>query len=57
MHKKPIGARFIVASKVCSTKPISKVVSGVFQMIYNQVNKFHLKSKFYSNFNLFWGNK
>ncbi|WP_456235821.1 hypothetical protein [Soonwooa purpurea] len=54
MHKKPIGARFIVASKVCSTKPISKVVSGVFQMIFNQVNKFHLKSKFYSNFNLFW---
>ena len=54
MHKTPIGARFIVASKTCSTKPISKAVSNVFSLIYNQIHRFHMKSKFYSNVNLFW---
>ena len=27
MHKIPIGARFIVASKKCTTKPLSKIIS------------------------------
>ena len=30
MHKDPPGARFIIASKQCSTKKISKSVSSVF---------------------------
>ena len=36
MHKNPIGFRFIVASSNCSTKPISKAVSLIFNLIYNQ---------------------
>ena len=33
-HKHPTGKRFIIASKHCSTKLISKSVSLVFKLIY-----------------------
>ena len=54
MHKKPSGARFIVASSNCSTKPLSKAISYIFKLIFEQVNNFHLKSKLYANINYFW---
>ena len=54
MHKKPSGARFIVASSKCSTKPLSKTISYIFKLIFEQVQIFHLKSKFYTNINCFW---
>ena len=53
-HKKPTGKRFIIASKQCSTKQISSNVSLVFKLIYNQVENFHKKAKFLSNYNNFW---
>ena len=34
MHKTPSGARFIVASSACSTKPLSKAMSFVFKLIF-----------------------
>ena len=54
MHKTPIGCRFIIASKQCSTKPLTKVISIVFKMIFNTVESFHNKSRFYSRLNKFW---
>jgi len=54
MHKNPTGKRFIIASKQCSTKQISTSVSKVFKLIYNQVENFHTKAKFLSNYNQFW---
>merc|ERR1712082_84923 len=54
MHKNPSGARFIVASSKCSTKPLSKNISYIFKLIFEQVQNFHLKSKFYGNINCFW---
>ena len=54
MHKNPSGARFIVASSKCSTKPLSKNISYIFKLIFEQVQNFHLKSKFYANINCFW---
>ena len=53
-HKSPTGKRFIIASKNCSTKKISTAVSYVFKLIYNQVENFHIKAKFLSNYNKFW---
>jgi hypothetical protein len=53
-HKQPTGKRFIIASKLCSTKQISTAVSNVFKLIYNQVDKFHKNAKFLSNYNKFW---
>ena len=54
MHKSPIGSRFIVASKMCATKPISKIIASVFKLIYHQTENFHKKAKFLSNYNTFW---
>ena len=54
MHKDPPGARFIIASKQCSTKKISKSVSSAFKLMYNQIENFHTKAKFLSNYNKFW---
>ena len=53
-HKKPTGKRFIIASKHCSTKQLSSNVSLVFKMIYSQVENFHKKAKFLSNYNKIW---
>ena len=44
MYKTPIGARFIVASKNCSTKPLPYIISKVFKMILNHVESFYRKS-------------
>ena len=54
MHKNPVDARFIIASAKCSTKPLSKAVTKVFKLLFNQTKNFHAKSKFYSNYNKFW---
>ena len=54
MHKSPSGCRFIIASKHCATKPISKAVSSAFKLIFKQVESFHQKAKFLSNYNKFW---
>ena len=54
MHKDPPGARFIIASKQCSTKKISKSVSSAFKLMYHQIENFHKKAKFLSNYNKFW---
>ena len=47
MHKNPTGQRFIIASKFCSTKPLSKTISSVFNLIFNQIENFRLKAKFF----------
>ena len=54
MHKTPIGARFIVASNYCSTKPLSDTTSKLFKMILNTVESFHTQSFFHSGCEKFW---
>jgi hypothetical protein len=54
MHKTPTGARFIIASKTCSTKKISKSVSNAFKVILKQIENFHHKSTFYSQYKKYW---
>ena len=53
LHKTPIEARFIIASRKCSTKPLSKAVSKVFKLIQSQMENFHKKSKFYNRYRKF----
>ena len=50
LHKNSVGSRFIIASKNCSTKPLSNAVSNVFKLIYSQIENFHRKSKFLSHY-------
>ena len=54
MHYTPSRARFIVASACCSTKPLSQIVSIIFKKIQSQIQSFHDKAIFYSNYNRFW---
>ena len=54
LHKNSVGSRFIIASKTCSTKPFSKVISNKFKLVYSQIENFHRISKFLSNYNKFW---
>ena len=54
MHKHPSASRFIIASKKCSTKQISKAVSNAFKLIFHQIENFHKKAKFLKNYNKFW---
>ena len=54
IHKNPVGFRFIVASANCSSKPLSKAISSIFKLIYNQTEHFHRQAKFLSNYNKFW---
>ena len=54
LHKTLTGARFIVASKSCNTKPLSYVICEVSKMIFNHVESFHRKSLFSTCFKNFW---
>ena len=54
MQKAPISARFIVALKSCSTKPLYDVISKVFKMIFNRTEIFDRRSLFYTCFKKFW---
>ena len=51
--KIPTGARFIITSKICSTKQISKSVSNVLKLAYSQIEKFPKNAKFLSGYNKF----
>ena len=53
MHKNPTGARYIIVSKICSTKPSSTFGSNVFKFVYFQITNFHKNTKFLSNYNKF----
>ena len=54
LHKAPIGARFIIASKNYSTKPLSGVISKIFKILFKHVENLHNKTTFYSSYKKFW---
>ena len=51
MHKNQTGACFIITSKICCTKQISKSVSNAFKLIYSQIENFLKNAKFLANYN------
>jgi len=54
MHKTPIKFRFIIASKFCVTKQLSKYVAVVFSHILQQIEHYYAKSLFFSGIKSFW---
>ena len=54
LHKNPASFRFIIASKLCSTKKISRLVSHIFKTYFYQTENFHKNAKFLSIYNKFW---
>ena len=41
MHKMPFGAKFIIASKKCINKQLSKHVTSAFKLCYDQIDLYH----------------
>ena len=54
MHRVPkmytyhIGQRFVVASKCCTTKKLSKDVGKVLELMFTQIRNLNEKGTFYS---------
>ena len=54
MHKEIIGARFIIASKLSSLKPLAQDLTKIFQCVFAHVRAYYRKARFYSGLNHFW---
>ena len=54
VHKTPIGARFLIVSENCSTKPLSGAISKIFKIPFKHVESFHKKNTFYLSYKKFW---
>ena len=54
MHKNPVSFRFIIASPVCSIKPLSKDITSIFKLFYEKVERCHKKEKVWSGIKTFW---
>ena len=54
IHKNPIGFRFIIASPVCSIKPLSKDIKSIFKLFYEKVKRYHTKGKVWLGIKTFW---
>ena len=54
MNKSPISFCFIIASPVCSIKPLSKDITSIFKLFYEKVKRYHTKEKVWSGIRSFW---
>ena len=54
MHKKPSGARFIIAGKRCTTKLLSKHVTSAFKFFFDQIERYHKHVHYFSGVKTFW---
>ena len=54
LHKSPVKFRFIIASKRCTTKTLSKDLSSIFSLFQKQIEIYHQKSHFYSGVKSCW---
>ena len=54
LHKDPIKHRFIIASKLCTVKKLSKDITSIFKLAYEQVETYNNKARVFSGINAFW---
>ena len=54
LHKNPVKFRFIIASKHCTTKTLSKNVSSMFSLFQKQVDTYHKKTHYFSGIKSYW---
>ena len=54
LHKNPLKFRFIIAAPSCSVKALSKAVTSVFRLFYNQIENYNMKCCYYSSVKTFW---
>ena len=54
LHKNPLKFRFIIASKHCTTKSLSKDISSIFTLFQKHIETYHNKAHFYSGVKTNW---
>ena len=54
LHKNPVKFRFIIASKHCTIKALSKDISSVFTLFQKHIETYHNKAHFYSGVKTNW---
>ena len=54
LHKNPIKSRFIIASKKCTVKKLSKNISSIFCLFNKQIEVYNKKAAYYSGINAYW---
>ena len=54
LHKTPVKSRFIIASKHCTTKCLSKNLSSIFTLFQKQIDTYYAKAHFYSGIKSYW---
>ena len=54
LHKNPAKFRFIIASKRCTTKTLSKNLSSIFTLFQKQIDTYYAKAHFYSGIKSYW---
>ena len=54
LHKNPVKFRFIIASKSCTLKSLSKNISSVFSLFNKQIETYNHKSHYYSGIKSYW---
>ena len=54
LHKNPVKFRFIIASKYCTIKHLSKNISSIFSLFNKQIETYNKKSRYYSGIKSYW---
>ena len=54
LHKSPTKARFIIAFRISSLKPLNKSISSAFKVMYQFVQNYSNKFRYFSGLNAFW---
>ena len=54
LHKTPTKARFIIASQKCTIKKLSKDITSIFKLAYDQIEKYNQKASTFSGIKTFW---
>ena len=54
LHKNPVKSRFIIASKHCTIKRLSKNLSSIFTLFQKQIDTYYAKAHFYSGIKSYW---
>ena len=54
LHKTPVKPRFIIASKHCTIKHLSKDISSIFSLFNKQIETYNKKAHYYSGIKSYW---
>ena len=54
MRKKPIKARFIIASRKSSIKPLARTIMSIFRLFFRQIQTYNDKCRVFTVVNSFW---